>query len=116
MAVHQATAQWRIRRAEAAELRHRRRVELAQARAGQLYAPVDSGQVQVAEPVVFYPHAVIPSPPGAKPVQITPGPCRHERIVPVINGSGELEKWVCANYPRCLAEFDKSVAIYAEDD
>jgi hypothetical protein len=89
-----------LRRAarDAAELRHRRRVELAMARPGH-----------AAEFAV--PAAVQPLPPSAYPLTAAPGSCRHEKIVPVITSDGEHVRWLCAN-PRCLARFDKSVAIY----
>ena len=94
-----------LRRARdaAAELRHRRRVELemARARAGAHAAGF------------AVPAAVIPLPPSAYPLTGAPGACRHEKIVPVITGDGEHVRWLCAN-PRCLARFDKSVAIYEE--
>lgn len=71
------------------------------------------------DPRAVLPAAVQPTPPSAKPVRGVPGPCRHESIVPVIDDTGYLHKWVCANYPRCDAEFDRSVALYepaAHDD
>jgi hypothetical protein len=64
---------------------------------------------------VVVPAAVQPTPPGAKPVRVVPGPCQHESVVPVINDEGYLEKWICKNYPRCTAEFDRSIAMYAGD-
>jgi hypothetical protein len=95
-------------RREAAEVRHQRQVEIELARRGQLY------QHQPARPAAPepLPAAVIAAPPGALPVRGVPGECRHERIVPVIDGDGDLIKWVCANWSRCDAEFSKSVAIY----
>lgn len=117
-------------RREAAEIRHQRAVELELARRGvPSRKPADdtgeaeplalasfterwAGAVKAGREPVVLPAAVIPSPPGAQPVHGVPGECRHERIVPVIDGTGELRKWVCANYPRCDAEFGKSVAIY----
>lgn len=57
------------------------------------------------------PAACIASPPSAHPVVYVPSACRHEKILPVITDAGELVRWVCAN-PRCMAEFDRSVAMY----
>jgi hypothetical protein len=116
----------RAARAEAAEIRHQRAVALELARHGSVYyiqpglspgkqkllAERWTEAVQSGRPPLVLPAAVIPSPPGARPVAGVPGECRHERIVPVTDGAGEVHKWVCANYPRCEAEFDKSVAIY----
>lgn len=113
-------------RREAAEIRHRRAVELEIARHGVPYIQpakitdrdVSGLTARWTEAVksgrnpVILPAAVIASPPGAQPSAAVPGQCRHERIVPVIDDAGELHRWVCANYPRCEAEFDKSVAIY----
>lgn len=56
------------------------------------------------------PAAAIPSPPSVRPS--VPGPCRHEKIVPVITRDGELVKWLCANYARCDAEFPRDTAVY----
>lgn len=117
-------------RREAAEIRHQRAVELELARRGVLSRkPADDADeaeplalasfterwteaVKSGRPAIMtLPAAVIPSPPGVSRTGV-PGECRHERIVPVIDGTGELRKWVCANYPRCDAGFDKSVAIY----
>jgi hypothetical protein len=129
--------QVRRRAREAAEVRHRRRVELELARRGLPWPddPPPPGLAQFAErwtlataagrPAVVLPAAVIPAPPGAQPVlgpgspvwtglTGAPGACRHERIVPVIGSDGELHRWVCANFPRCDAKFDKSVAVYDE--
>lgn len=100
-------------RRKAVAQRRTYRLELARARAGT------SGQVadhpvplSVGTPL---PAAVIPSPPGVQPPAGIPGDCRHEKIVPVIDGDGELRNWICANWPRCDAVFDKSVAVYADD-
>jgi hypothetical protein len=57
------------------------------------------------------PDAVRPLPPSAYPRARVPGACRHEKILPVITLDGELVRWSCAN-PRCMAEFDRSVAMY----
>ena len=77
----------------------------------------DEGWDDEEDPRAVLPAAVQPTPPSAKPVRVVPGPCRHESIVPVIDDTGYLHKWVCKNYPRCTAEFDRSVALYepAED-
>lgn len=100
----------RAAREEAAEVRHRRQVELSAVQAGMLTYIQDgpSGRPRMAVPA-----AVIPAPPGAAPVSAVPGSCRHERIVPVITGDGEVVKWICANHPRCSAEFPPDTAIYA---
>jgi hypothetical protein len=119
---------------QARALRHQRRVELAYAKSGKLYpgaaaspsAPhlryqADTGWVYYPVPdsgEFELPAAVIPAPPGAQPVRRVPGPCRHEKIVPVftdLEGNSEmtLVRWVCAN-PRCDAEFPAGVAIYEE--
>jgi hypothetical protein len=66
-------------------------------------------------PDTALPAAVIPAPPGARPVRGVPGPCQHERIVPVITSDGELRRWACANYPRCMAWFPPDTAIYDGD-
>jgi hypothetical protein len=58
------------------------------------------------------PAAVIPAPPSARPVRGVPGPCRHEKIIPVIGDDGEHKRWICANFQRCEAVFDKAVAVY----
>jgi hypothetical protein len=117
------------RRARA--LRHQRRVELAYAKAGRPYprrtarpvAPLTPPEARVYQPVADagefeLPAAVIPAPPGAQPVRRVPGPCRHEKIVPVftdLEGNSEmtLVRWVCAS-TRCDAEFPAGVAIYEE--
>lgn len=113
-------------RREAAEIRHQRHVEIELARRGispgrqeethddlaaRWTQAVSAGRKPVALPA-----AVIPAPPGSRPVSGSPGPCRHERIVPVITDDGELMRWVCANYPRCDAQFHSSVAVYEEQD
>lgn len=64
------------------------------------------------------PAAVIPAPPAAQPVRQVPGPCRHEKIVPVftdLEGHSDmtLVRWVCAS-PRCDAEFPAGIAVYEE--
>lgn len=85
------------------------RIELARAKAGLLY---QDKQPRQAEAMV--PAAVIPAPPGAAPSRMVAGPCRHERIVPVISRDGDLLRWLCANYPRCEAVFPPGTAIYEE--
>jgi hypothetical protein len=117
-------------RRDAAEIRHRRQVELALIRHGrqadlellrrggrqeglsQSFTERWSQAVEDSHRPAAVPAAVIPTPPGQGPVTASPGPCRHERIVPVITDGGELVRWICANYPRCDAQFSKSVAIY----
>jgi hypothetical protein len=101
------------RQRKALERRRAYRLELARARAG---LPYREAQVPAAgsQPDLALPAAVIPAPPGV--ARTVPGPCRHEKIVPVIGADGELKRWVCANYPRCDAEFDKSVALYEPDE
>jgi hypothetical protein len=89
---------------EAAEVRHRRRVELALILAGQH----PGTPVTIEAPL---PAAVIPYPPGARPAGV-PGECQHERIVPVLSNGGDLLRWVCANYVRCEAWWDRSIAVY----
>jgi hypothetical protein len=103
------------RRRKAAELRHQRRVELALARSG--VTPGKGEKIRRQEVVVVeaLPAAVIAAPPGARPVAGVPGKCRHERILPVVTVTGEVVRWVCANYPRCEAEFPADVAIYEPD-
>lgn len=114
----------RLNASRAAELRHQRRVELALARSGQRYrrpgelagdeyVPPAATGPGLADGECAPPAATIPLPPSAYPLTVTPGSCRHEKIVPVITLDGELRRWMCAN-PRCTAEFDKSVAIYEE--
>lgn len=103
------------RRRKAAALRHRRRVEIALARQGVRWSGKGKSRDYIGNsglPAAGLPAAVIPTPPGAQPVRGVPGPCRHERIIPVIGADGELKRWVCANYPRCDAEFEPDVAIY----
>jgi hypothetical protein len=104
-----------IRRArrEAAELRHRRAVELAYARSGRA---LPGETEKTAGVTTTLPAAVIPTPPGARPLQGTPGPCRHERIVPVIDGDGDVQRWICANFERCDAEFPPGTAMYEAGD
>ena len=59
----------------------------------------------------------VPVPAGAEPVSGTTGACRHDKgIVPVLDGQGELVRWICAKWPRCDAKFDKSVAVYDPAD
>jgi hypothetical protein len=107
------------RREQAAALRHQRAVEIELARRGIPYRraaaavslPRDDDEDEAALPA-----AVIPSPPSARPVRGVPGACRHERIIPVIAADGELKRWICANYPRCEAEFGKDIAIYEPAD
>ena len=60
------------------------------------------------------PAAVIPSPPSAR--RTGPGPCPHDKIIPVIGTDGELLRWICANWPRCDARFHKSIAVYEPND
>jgi hypothetical protein len=92
---------------QAAELKHQRRVELALAQRGRLWRrPGSTGDGEYEVPA-----AVVPLPPSAQPVTRVPGPCRHEKIVPVITLDGEHVRWVCNN-PRCTAEFPASVAVY----
>jgi hypothetical protein len=151
----------RNNRRRAAEVRHRRRVQLAMAEAGTLrpedldeYDDVDDGSGPGVSPIppiprippippippigvggshvgpgrrrpaaprpprrdeAVVPAAVIPAPPSARPRQRVIGQCVHDAIVPVITRRGELTKWVCANYPRCLAEFPADVAVYEAD-
>jgi hypothetical protein len=93
---------------EQAEVRHRRRLELAYARAAHRMRSEPALHPD-AEPL---PSAVIPAPPGAFPANRVPGRCRHERIVPVITDGGDVRRWLCANYPRCTAEFDADTALY----
>lgn len=107
---HQAVAAGR----RAAEVRHRRRVELALAQRGQIYQGTTRAEAQAVE--VALPAAVIAAPPGATPVRGVPGPCRHEQIVPVIGDDGELKRWICKNWPRCDAEFPPDVAVYEPSD
>lgn len=100
------------RREENAELQHRRRVELELARQGLISGrPEEIVIPESGLPAYALPAAVIPAPPGAQPVHGIPGPCRHERIVPVIDDIGDLHKWICAN-TRCGAEFPPGTAIY----
>lgn len=74
----------------------------------------DEEDEEYEEYELVLPAAAIPSPPSAR--HSGPGPCQHEKIVPVIDDDGELLRWICANYPRCEAEFHKSVAIYEPRD
>jgi hypothetical protein len=108
---------------DALALRHQRRIEVIRAGwqppcegpapAGpQVMMRLDAVSGLLAETVL--PAAVIPAPPGARPVTRAPGRCRHERIVPVISGDGELHRWICANYPRCAAKFPADVAVYED--
>lgn len=94
-------------------IRHRRRVELALAQRGMIvrssWHPAGSGDDD-RETVV--PAAVIPAPPGAKAARGVPGRCRHERLLPVLDKDGGLQRWICANYERCDAEFPPDTAIY----
>ena len=83
---------------------------------GPVNWPYTASGGQLSEPDTALPAAVIPSPPGAQPVRGVPGQCRHERIVPVITGDGVLRRWICANFPRCSAKFDASIAMYEPDD
>jgi hypothetical protein len=94
----------------ALEARHRRRVELACAKAAHRLPGIPAEHPEAA-PV---PAAVIPAPPGARVTNtsVVPGPCRHEKIVPVITGDGDVVRWLCANYPRCTAEFGPDTAVY----
>jgi hypothetical protein len=101
----------RKRHRKAAELRHRRRVELARAKAGQPYTGARPA-VMAGMPDVALPAAAIAAPPSARPAVAVPGPCQHEKIIPVITADGELVRWVCANYPRCDAKFPPSTALY----
>ena len=125
-AIEEAWRRMVASRRAAGELRHRRRLEIEAVRRGVTLPPPGSravtaggdisGLVSTGDGTVnVLPDAVIPRPPEARPVTGTPGPCRHGKIVPVITDSGGLEKWLCANYPRCEAEFPASVAIYAGD-
>lgn len=96
-------------RRKAVARRRQYRIELARAKAGLPYPDVSSRPSEAMVPA-----AVMPAPPGAAPTRTVPGPCRHEKIVPVIAGDGELLRWVCANYPRCDAQFPPGTAIYEE--
>lgn len=105
------------RHRKATEIRHRRRVEIELARQGVTYPARGKGKSRDyigngGQPATGLPAAAIASPPGAQPVRGVPGPCRHERIIPVIGDDGELKRWICANYPRCDAEFEPDIAIY----
>lgn len=134
-------ARRRRRLEKAAAVRHRREVELALARHGQLLptstgaivvppaeaakgkggkgkggkaeADVSGWQAPAWPKITAVPAAVIPSPPSAKPLLPVPGECRHERIVPAITGDGDVVAWLCANAPRCEAQFPPGIAVYA---
>jgi len=99
-------------RRDAAELRHRRQVELLYAAAGRPPANVRV----IPDQGIPQPAAAIPAPPGARSARGIPGPCRHEQIIPVINGGGDVLRWICANYPRCEADFPAGTAVYEEGD
>ena len=115
------------RHREAAELRHKRRVELARAQNGlnpdgKIARPPACPTWWGADPPDWWPWtppaAAIASPPGARRLPGTatfrgePGPCRHERLIPVITEDGEVRRWVCANHQRCEAVFPPDTALY----
>jgi hypothetical protein len=120
------------KRRKAIERRRKYKIELARARAGlpygdrQVIAGEVSGIVSTGDDALNVQHrgydmalpaAVIPAPPGAQPVRGVPGPCRHEKIVPVITREGEVVKWICANWTRgCDAEFPAGIAVYEPED
>jgi hypothetical protein len=106
---------------EREELAHRRAVEMELAKQGVMMQGPVAGARPAARPEFSgqpatewtLPAAVIPTPPGAQPYpQGVPGPCRHEKIIPVFDGDGETLRWICANSPRCEAVFPPSTAIY----
>jgi hypothetical protein len=113
-----AAGEWarraRKHRRRAAEVRHRRRLELEYARSG-LTPPgkkEKASPVNAAEDDDEVPAAITAAPPGTRPVLPVPGKCRHERIIPAITGDGTVQRWVCANWPRCAAEFPADTALY----
>jgi hypothetical protein len=106
------------RHRKAVERRRQYRIQMAYAKAGMQYqAPQAIGAAQRDGGYdMALPAAVIPAPPGARPVRGVPGQCRHERIVPVITDGGEVRKWICANWTRgCAAEFPPEIAVYEGD-
>jgi hypothetical protein len=103
------------------EVEHRRAVELKLAEQGVMMWGLAAGARPVARPEFSgqpatewtLPAAVVPTPPGARPhPQGTPGPCRHEQIIPVFDGDGKTLRWICANHQRCDAWFPPGIAIY----
>jgi hypothetical protein len=119
------------RHRKAVERRRQYRLRMAYARHGMPYiqaggqitgiASTGHGTVNVQGATqpgddLALPAAVIPAPPGARPLHGVPGACRHERIVPVITDGGEVRKWICANWTRgCAAEFPPEIAVYEGD-
>lgn len=124
LGVFGSVADWR-RKTLAARRRHKVEMEYARrglpspyakppkparpAATGTTGPSVSGGGLPMPE-YMLLPAAAIPAPPSAR--MTGPGPCRHEKIIPVIGTDGELHRWICANFQRCDAVFDKSVAIY----
>jgi hypothetical protein len=86
---------------------HKRKIELEAIRIEQ---EVKRGQKHRTVADVIVDRALEPS----RYIPLAEGPCKHRRILPVLNKDGDLLAWLCQN-PHCSKQLPPSAAVYEED-